>query len=123
MSRDLLIKLIEAKRALYEKEHALALQQLSAKHDLAASSPQDEASLEKRLQDVRAEQLEVEAQIKRAHLFGPRYARSLVPTLCIVCFVEHNRESLMEEVECRFGNGFREFECSVCSHRLQVRPE
>lgn len=64
----------------------------------------------------------IQAQLKRAHLFGLHHTKGVLPTLCLDCFVDHNKDSLMIEVESNQGNGIRKFECPICKHVLQIDP-
>lgn len=122
MSRELVVQLIQKKKALYQEQHALALQELSVEEELAYYAPGDNESLEAKLREVNANKLSVEAKIHRSHLFGRRYSYSFIPSLCIVCFVDHNKDSFMVEVESDRRNGIRQFECPACKHVLRVSP-
>ena len=122
MSRELVVQLIQKKKALYQEQHALALQELAIEEELAYCALKDEAALEAKLREVNAKKLAVESAIHRSHLFGQRYSHSFVPSLCIACFVDHNKDSSMMEVESDRGNGIRQFECPVCKHVLRVNP-
>ena len=99
MSRELVVQLIKRKKALYQEQHTLALDAISVEEELAYCALGNEASLEAKLREADARKIAVEAKIKRAHLFGQRYSHSLVPSLCITCFVDHNKDSLMIEVD------------------------
>ena len=122
MSRELVVQLIQKKKALYQEQHALALQELAVEEELAYCALEDQAALEEKLREANAKKIAVESKIKRSHLFGQRYSHSLVPSLCIACFVDHNQGSAMVEVESDRGNGIRQFECPVCKHVLRVTP-
>jgi hypothetical protein len=122
MSRELVVQLIKKKKALYQEQHAFALEELAAEEVLAYCALESEAELEVKLREVNAKKLAVESKIKRSHLFGQRYSHSFIPSLCIVCFVDHNVDSLMVEVESDRGNGIRQFECPTCKHVLRVNP-
>ena len=122
MSRELIVQLIKKKRSLYQAQHDLVIEELDAEEELATCAEEDDARLEVKLRDANAKKLSIEAKIKRSHLFGQRYSHSFVPSLCIVCFVDHNKESFMVEVNSDRGNGIRQFECPICKHVLRVNP-
>jgi hypothetical protein len=122
MSRELVVELIKRKKALYQEHHELEIAELAVEEELAYCALEDEPSFEVKLREANAKQVAVKAQIDRAHFFGPRYSRSFVPSLCIACFVDHNKDSLMVEVESECGNGIRQFECPACKHVLRVNP-
>lgn len=122
MSRELVVQLIKKKKALYQEQHALAIEELSVEEELACCAPEDDVRLEVKLREANAKKLAEEAKIKRSHLFGQRYSQSFVPSLCIACFVDHNKESFMVEVESDRGNGIRQFECQACKHVLRINP-
>jgi len=122
MSRELIIQLIKKKKALCQEQHNLVIEELDVEEELATCAEEDDARLEVKLRDANAKKLSVEAKIKRSHRFGQRYSHSFVPSLCIVCFVDHNKEPFMVEVESDRGNGIRQFECSTCKHVLRVNP-
>jgi len=129
MSRELVIQFIEKKRAIYQEKHDLESKYsaLLKKHawlvDEEITSEPPELALQAAMLGLKDAILSLERRVNSAHFFGPRYTRSLFPTLCIECFVNHDRkESLMVEVpvgpDC--WDGKRQFECSVCKHVLRV---
>ena len=122
MSRELVVQLIKKKKALYQEQHALAIEELAIEEELAYCALEDEAPLEVKLREANTKKLTVESKIKRSHLFGQRYSHSFVPSLCIACFVDHNKDFSMVEVESDRGNGIRQFECPTCKHVLRVNP-
>ena len=122
MSRELIVQLIKKKRDLYQEQHDLVIEELDVEKELATCAEEDDARLEVKLREANAKKLSVEAKIKRLHLFEVRYSHSFIPSLCIVCFVDHNNESFMVEVKSDRGNGIRQFECPTCKHVLRVNP-
>lgn len=134
MSRELVVQLQDKKRELYaekariESEYSVLHQKHSwlLNEEITSEPPaldEEELSLQATLLGLKDAILNIERKVNNAHFFGPRYTRSLVPTLCIMCFVDHDRkESQMVEVESERGNGIRKFECPVCKHVLLVNP-
>jgi hypothetical protein len=122
MSRDLAVQLITKKRSLYEKRHALAIEELAIEEALAHCPLEECESYEAKRFEVNTKQLVIDAALQRSHLFGQRYANSFTPSLCISCFVDHNRESFMLEVESDRGPGTRQFWCLMCKHVARVSP-
>ena len=136
MSRELVIQLIEKKRAIYQEKHDLESKysELHQKHawlmdeEITSEPPaldEEELALQAAMLGLKDATLSLERRVNNAHFFGPRYTRSLFPTLCIECFVNHDRkESLMVEVpvgpDC--WDGKRQFECPACGHVLRVDP-
>ena len=136
MSRELVIQLIEKKRAVYQEQHDLETEyaQLHQSHawlmneDLADDFPElndNELAIQGKMLALKLSMFSNQGRIYRAHFFGPRYTRSFFPTLCIMCFVEHHKESPMVKVP--VGNdcwdGLLQFECPECKHVLRVHPE
>ena len=122
MSRELVVQIIKKKKALHEKHHALVIAELAVEEELAYAPSEKEASFEDKKRQVNTSKLAIEVKLKRSHLFGQRYAQDFIPSFCIVCFVDHNTESFMMEVESELGNGIRQFECPVCKDILRVNP-
>lgn len=136
MSRELVIQLIEKKRAIYQEKHDIeskysALHQQHAwlmDEDVASEPPalnQEELALQETMLSLKDALLSFERRVNNAHFFGPRYSRSLVPTFCIKCFVDHDRkESLMVEVpiDKKYWDGKKQYECPMCKHVLRVDP-
>ena len=105
MSRELVVQLMARKKALYAEEFEIneKLSALPPEHLWIADKDPTEYPLDLTPEEVNTNEaqlalnhrkLRVQAQIHRAHFFGPRYTRSLIPTLCIACFVDHHKESL-----------------------------
>lgn len=135
MSRELVTQLIDKKRAIdadtarLEAEYSqLQDHAWLVDEESAADFPNlndEELEIQEKLLTLKLSILSNQMRLHRAHLFGPRYSRSFVPTLCIKCFVDHDKkESLMVEVlvgpDC--WDGKRQFECPVCKHVLRIDP-
>ena len=136
MSRELVVQLMARKKALYAEKFEIdeKLSALPPEHLWVVDQDPTEYPLDLTPEEVKVNEsylalncdaLRVQSQIHRAHFFGPRYTRSLFPTLCIACFVDHHKESLMVQVP--VGNdcwdGLLQFECPECRHLLRVNPE
>lgn len=134
MSRELILQLQDKKRALYaekariESEYSVLHQKHSwlLNEEITSEPPalnEEELALQATMLGLKDAILGLERRVNNAHFFGPRYSHSFIPTLCIMCFVDHDRkESFMVEVpvgpDC--WDGKRQFECSVCKHILRV---
>ena len=137
MSRELVIQLIEKKRAIYQEKHRIESEYsaLHQKHawlmdeEITSEPPaldEKELTLQASMLGLKDAILGLERRVNNAHFFGLRYTRSLFPTFCIMCFIDHDRkESLMVRVptgpDC--WEGLLQFECPVCKHVLRVHPE
>ena len=137
MSRELVLQLQDKKRALYAEKARIESEylELHQKHswlmneEITSEPPaldEEELALQATMLSLKDAILSLERRVNSAHFFGPRYTRSLFPTLCIMCFVDHDRkESLMVKVP--VGNdcwdGLLQFECPACKHVLRVHPE
>ena len=136
MSRELVDQLIEKKRALNAEIVRLETEysQLHQNHawlmneDLANDFPElddKELAIKEELLNLNLSVLRNKARLKLADFFGLSYARSFIPTLCIVCFVDHDkRKSSMVEVKLdpNFWEGKKQYECPICKHVLRVDP-
>lgn len=122
MSRELVIELIKLKKRIHEDNHALVIAELDAEEELAYCSPTNEADLVIKRDQAVEKNLEAQARLKRAYLFSHRFCKGLVPSFCVTCFVDHNRESLMVEVpvDKNYWNGKKQYECPVCKHVLRT---
>ena len=136
MSLELVVQLIERKRAIYQEQHDLESEyaQLYQNHswlmneDLADDFPElndKELEIQGKLLKMKLSILSNQARLHRAHFFGPRYTHGLIPTLCIMCFVDHHKESSMVKVPVgpNCWDGLTQFECPECKHVLRVHPE
>lgn len=122
MSRELVVQLIKKKKAIHKEQYHLEIEELSVEEELAFCTLEEEPVLQLKLLDVQSKKSASKAQINRAYLFSPRYTQSFIPSLCICCFVDKNKESLMIEVESHRGNGIKQYECPACQHVLRVNP-
>ena len=137
MSRELILQLQDKKRDLYAEKERIESEYsaLHQKHswllneEITSEPPaldEKELALQAQLLGLKDALLSLERRINDAHFFGPRYTRSLVPSLCIMCFVDHGkRESLMVKVQTGpdCWDGLLQFECPECKHILRVHPE
>ena len=136
MSRELIGQLEKIKREINAETHELEtkysdLQQQFpwlVNEELTNDDPplnDKELAVQAEFLKLNIAKLSLKARLHRAHFFGPRYTRSLFPTLCIKCFVVHYKESQMVKVP--VGNdcwdGLLQFECPECKHVLRVHPE
>ena len=67
--------------------------------------------------DLEAKQLAVKLKLNRAQLFGLRHSKGATRP-CIVCFVNHDKLSDMDEVQPKIL-GTTLYRCAVCGHELQ----
>ena len=67
--------------------------------------------------DLEAKQLTVKLKLNRAQLFGLRHSKGATRP-CIVCFVNHDKLSDMDEVQPRIL-GTTQYRCSTCGHELK----
>lgn len=122
MSRESIVQLIKLKKELYQKQHDAGLRKVALEEKLAFASIEEQADAEATLAVADAEESAVQLEIKRAHQFGLRFAKSPFPSICMPCFVGRGESTTTSEVESKFGNGFRQFKCPVCSAQLSVAP-
>lgn len=135
MSRELIDQLEKMKRTIDKEITEAQAQKAQIEHNHGwvrlppGTPPASNAAMlkiEEEFKEANAKEVAAKAKLHNADFFGPRYTRSLVPTLCINCFIEHNKkESLMVEMpvgpDC--WDGKRQFECPYCKHVLRVNPE
>lgn len=122
MPRELVVELIKKRKAIHQEKHDLVIEELSVEEELVYCTLNNEANLEAKLREIKVKQFSVNAQLDRAYVFGPCYTHGAIPSLCAICFVDHNKESFMVEVESDRGHGIRQFECPTCKYVLRVDP-
>ena len=133
MPRESVVQIIARKKAIY-------IEQFEIEKEKSAIAPEHLWVINKNATadsfDLTSEEAEIKAQsltldmrmsntkvaLHRANLFGRLHTKGLIPTLCLTCFVDHNKSSLMVEVESDRGNGIRQFECPACKQILYVNP-
>lgn len=134
MNRGLVIHLIEKKQAIRQDLHNLTLEYalLTQKNsslvieDLAdefLKLSAEELATQDKLFQLKLSILDKQTRLERAHYFGRRYSHSLVPTLCVMCFVDHYQQiSLMAQLpdDTDSWPGRKHFECPVCKYILRV---
>lgn len=122
MSRESFEELMARKKALYQKHHELLIAEIDAELEHAYSPAEKELAAQEKLQEVQAQKLESQLQLNRAQLFGLRFAKAPLPSVCMSCFINHGSHFSMVEIESMSGNGFRLFKCAECGAQLQVAP-
>ncbi len=122
MSRELQVQVIRRKRALYHERHDLALQTLAIEEEIAYASPEIAPVLQQRLLQAKDAEETVQLRLRRAQLFGQEFAKSLVPSICLTCYVDDDLSAEMIEIESRLGNGIRRFKCERCGVELSIEP-
>ena len=137
MNRELILQLQDKKRDIYAEKARIESEysEFHQKHgwlmneEITSEPPalnEEELALQAQLLGLKDAILSLERRVNHTHFFGPRHTRNLVPTLCIMCFVDHDRkESSMVKVptgsDC--WDGLLQFECPACKHVLRVHPE
>lgn len=133
MPRELVVQLMARKKALNsekfeidEKLSALPPEHLWVVAEDTADDPLELTPEEMKVKEaflaLNRRKLQVQAQLDRAKRFRTRHPGGVLPPFCLDCFVVHDEDSLMIEVESDRGNGIRQFECPVCKQVLRVNP-
>ena len=132
MPIELVIHLIERKKTLNAEKLDIdeKLAELPPEHLWVVDKDPSEYPRELTPQETKVKEsflalnsrkIAVQAQIDRAQRFGLRYTKSVIPTLCLDCFVYHDLSSKMVEIESMLGNGIRTFKCEKpCGYELPV---
>ena len=79
------------------------------------------AAFEQKACETMKKQLLVKEKLNREAFLRNGHARSLVPSVCFICFVDHGQESLMNEVESERGDGIMQLECAKQKHVMHIR--
>lgn len=118
MSRELIVEVIAVKKALYQEQHDL--QNLAIEGEFPFVEEEKLIEKQESLLELEAKQLHTQLKLKRAHLFGLRFAKGTDPH-CVFCFVEHGALPQMDKVEPQIL-GTCLFKCESCGRELKVEP-
>lgn len=118
MSREQIVEVIAQKRILYQQEHDLHLRELAVEEEFQFADEEQVPEKEKKLLELESQQLQVQLELKRAHLFGLRLAKGSDPH-CIFCFVKDGDMPKMLRTESKIL-GMSLFKCSRCGHELKT---